>query len=157
MSLSACQRTGHKGSPESQTSSPAFTRAFSDFEFVGMGPGGYDPAAISPHGVTSQPLPKIFAAGHQYIFHRPAKESNGEAFEVLQERLRANGVQVLHAGCCLDRVIGGPGFNIRFKDGNYKGVIFNPLDGQIAYEGNLSGRYEVDDYVVVIEEAPHSR
>lgn len=154
--ISGCQGM-HKRNAELQALSPAFIRVFSDFEIVGTGPGGHDPAAITPHGVTSQPLPKIFAAGHQYIFHRLAKKSNGEVFEVLQDRLRANGVQILHAGCCLDAVIGGPGFNIKFKDGDYRATIFNRLDGQIAYDGNLSGRYEVDDYVVVIEEAPSSR
>jgi hypothetical protein len=147
ISSSACQRNN-------QAAEPGFIGAFADYDFVGMGPGGYDPAAIVAHGVTKQPLPHQFLAGHQYIFHRPSKPDETEVFSEIQERLKSRRVQVLHAGCCLDSVIGGPGFNIRFKDGKYRGVIFNPFDGQIAYDRDLSRRYDVDDYVVVIEEAP---
>jgi hypothetical protein len=150
ISASSCERTVETNSP---AGGPDFIRAFSDYDFVGMGRGGDDPAAISPHGATAQPLPSEFLAGHQYIFHRPSKANDTEVFSELQERLKSHGVQVLHAGCCLDRIIGGPGFNIRFKDGKYRGVIFNPFDGQIAYDPDLSRRYDVDDYVVVIEEA----
>jgi hypothetical protein len=54
-------------------------------------------------------------------------------------------------------MMGGPGFNIRFEDGDYRGVIFNPVDVKIASDQNLSSQYDVDDYVVVIEEAPRAR
>jgi hypothetical protein len=151
ISASSCNRMIETNSP---AGAPGFIRVFSDYDFAGTGPGGYDPAAISAHGVTPQLLPTEFLAGHQYIFHRPSKNNDTEVFSELQELLESHGVQVLHAGCCLDRIIGGPSFNIRFKDGKYRGVIFNPLDAQIAYDRDVSSRYDVDDYVVAIEEAP---
>ena len=66
-------------------------------------------------------------------------------------------VEITHAGCCLDRTIGGPGFNIRFKDGDYRGVIFNPFDGQILDDREAAARVDVDDYIVVVEEGPPTR
>lgn len=146
-----CHRNTQSGGP------PGFIRAFSDYEFVGMGPGGYDPAAIAAHGLIRQPLPPQFFAGHQYIFHRRSTTEDVEVFTEIQERLKSRGVEITQAGCCLDHMIGGPGFNIRFKDGDYRGVIFNPFDGRILDDRELAARVDVDDYIVVVEEGPPTR
>ncbi len=110
--------------PPSRKRSPAFLKAFSDFEFVGSGPIR-DDAEVPSHDLGSKPFPSDLEADVAYIFHhRRLSDGDEKLFGVLQDRFKTNGVTILEAKVGPYRFIGGAEFLITFTEGDIKGTIF---------------------------------
>ncbi len=137
--------------PMTSKHSPMFVKALSDFVFVGSVQNHSQ--TVPTHSMEVKSLPKTLQAGQKYIFHRRAPTNNDELFKELQERLRSNGVTILEAKGGGTRYIGGLVFHISFKEGEYRGIIYNTLDGQIVNNENLNKNWAFDDYLLVLEEA----
>ena len=129
----------------------ACVEVLSDFVFVGSGP--YDPKSVPSHEMKELSLPSKFQAGQQYVFHFPGRHEDANIYNRLLAGLRAKGIKITSSTADIDRYVGGPGFLITFQDGEFKGRIFNTLDGQILNNEVLAKQWSIDDYVLVLEEA----
>lgn len=140
-----------KDEPPARKRVPAFLKAFSDFEFVGSGPVGHD-VEVPPHSPGSKAFPSDLEADVAYIFHhRRLDDDDEKLFEVLQNRLKTNGVTILEAKVGPYRHIGGAEFLITFTESDIKGTILTSLDWQIMNIPALSAQWDPDDYVVILK------
>ena len=148
-----CSVSSHakKGSPSKQ-GSPAFLQAFSDFEFVGSGPIS-DDEDIPSHGINGKPLPLRLNSNLLYVFHHRLINDHDEGlFEVLKNRLQANGVTILEAKMGPLVFIGPPNFHISFQEGNYRGTIFTSLDWRVMNTPTLYDQWDTDDYILLLKD-----
>jgi hypothetical protein len=129
---------------------PPYLEVLSDFVFVGS--GAYAPSSIPAHGTKEIVLPTQLKVGTQYIFHLRRSEQTSDIHKTLVERLQSRGIKVVSSDVNLDKYIGGPIFRISFQGDDFKGFIFNALDGQIVKNEALSREWSVDDYILVLEE-----
>lgn len=131
------------------------TRVFRDFEYVGYGEGGYNLEklpALRKGDLQAKSLPAKLESGRQFVFIRPKNQERGAAFELLLARLSEGGVTVEKDSCCMMPYVGDPIFTIWFRDGKHRGVIYNTFSGAIAFDEELSAKYDSSYYVLVIEE-----
>jgi hypothetical protein len=133
-------------------SRPKVLDALSDFQFVGS--VAKDVSLDRQLSIRAQDLPLKFEVGRQYVWLKRGYANNQEIFKSLQARLNSMGVTVLDAVGNANRFIGGLSFRISFKEGNYKGTLFNALDSRIVKGKKLQKQWSFDDYVVVFEEVP---
>ena len=130
---------------------PRVLDVLSDFQFIGNQPKG---ASLDSHAIKPQDLPREFEPGIQYIWLKRGYADNQEIFKVLQDRLRVKGITILDAKGMTNRFIGGLAFEISFKDGHYKGTLFNTLNPRIVKTRKLHRQWGFDSYVLVFEETP---
>ena len=130
---------------------PRVLDVLSDFQFIGNEPKG---ASLDSHVIKPQELPREFEPGIQYIWLKRGYADNQEIFKVLQDRLRVKGITILDATGMTNRFIGGLAFEISFKDGHYKGTLFNTLNSRIVKTRKLHRQWSFDNYVLVFEETP---
>jgi hypothetical protein len=130
---------------------PRVLEVLSDFQFIGSAPKG---ASLDSVAIKPQDLPREFEPGIQYIWLKRAYADNQEIFRVLQDRLRDKGITILDATGMTNRFIGGLAFKISFKDGHYKGTLFNTLNPRIVKTRKLHRQWGFDNYVLVFEETP---
>jgi len=131
---------------------PRILDVLSDFQFIGNEPKGV--SLDSRVAIKPQDLPREFEAGTQYIWLKKGYADNQEIFSVLQERLRDRGITILEAAGITNRFIGGLAFKISFRDGHYKGTLFNTLNPRIVKTRKLHRQWGFDNYVLVFEETP---
>jgi hypothetical protein len=127
----------------------AFLKAFSDFEFVGSGPA--DTQNTPSHDLVGKALPLHFETGVLYIFHHRRLGNGERLFDILQARLKKNGVTILEAKIGPLRYIGGPAFQISFEEGGTKGTVFTSLDFKIMNNSPLYDQWDPDDYIIRFE------
>ena len=130
---------------------PRVLEVLSDFQFIGSAPKG---ASLDSVAIKPQDLPREFEPGIQYIWLKRAYADNQEIFRVLQDRLREKGITIFDATGMTNRFIGGLAFKISFKDGHYKGTLFNTLNPRIVKTRKLHRQWGFDNYVLVFEETP---
>lgn len=135
-------------------SHPRVLDVLSDFQFIGSAPKGasVDSVPIKPHD-----LPREFEPEVQYIWLKRGYADNQEIFKVLQDRLREKGITIIDATGMTNRFIGGLAFNISFKDGYYKGTLFNTLNPTIVKTRKLHRQWGFDSYVLIFEETPTTK
>ena len=146
MMLAACKPVQDRG---------AFVRdVFSDFRYVGEYPAGQSfPASITP---ASKPFPTKFAAQRLYVF-QPIGEVNAIelATNILPAGLRKAGVEVTGAprnqGDFATPSLGGPVWDIGFKQGLYIGRIYNRLN-RLLYEERINLPAGSNDDIILIFE-----
>lgn len=143
------------GSLISSTSRPAFLEALTDFTYVGS--GDQHASSTAPHGMRRRPLPQHFKVGRQYVFHYRRGIENEDLLELLKKRLSHGGVTIHAADGGLNRYMGGLAFRISFEEGNYRGTIYNTLDGQIVRNERLGKQWSFDDYVLEFERVENAR
>lgn len=154
MFLSACTLSPLTGTGGG-TGAPIAIKALSE-EFVYVGAGLADGDATAPHSTQEVPLPTRYQVGQQYVFHHRVGPDNDQLFDVIQRDLRIKGITVLEATRGDYRYIGGLAFRISAKDQTYDIRIFNTLDNTIVKDEILVGEWEVDDYILVVEEGPRN-
>jgi len=146
-----------KTEPPLRKEAPAFLKAFSDFEFVGSGPVN-DDVEVPLHDLSSKVFPSQLEANLQYIFHhRRLNDDDEKLFEVLQNRLKTNGVTILEAKVGPYTFIGGAEFLISFMEGDIKGTISTSLDRQIINTPALYEQWDSGDYVVILKTVGESK
>lgn len=133
-------------------SRPSFLSALHDFEFIGSAPVGKPVETHVP--IKPQDLPQEFKVQTQYVWLKERYADNDEIFKALQERLKSQGMTILHADGTMHRYLGGLAFVIKFKGGGYTGAISNTLDPRIVKSRRLNRQWGFDDYIVVFEETP---
>jgi hypothetical protein len=111
----------------SHSTNPDVNTIFADLQFAGNGP--FVARSVFPHAQEAKPLPKLFSAGQQYIFHRRDSVSHPDLFQLFQTRLRQQKVTVYSAVEIGDGYIGGIEFRIIFQFGLYTAAITNHWDG----------------------------
>ena len=131
------------------TSSEPLRSILSDFAFIVNCPS--ESRELPEHGMESKPIPANFELGQKYIFHHRSTD-NDELLQILQERLRANKINILSADKLAWRNVGGLLFRITFQSGSAKGYIENEPDRQILGNSNLSSQWSVDDYILRLEQ-----
>lgn len=134
---------------------PKILDVLSDFQFIGNEPKGV--CLDSRVAIKPQDLPREFEPGTQYIWLKKGYADNQEIFRVLQDRLRVRGITILDAKGITNRFIGGLAFKISFKDGPYKGTLFNTLNPRIVKTRKLHRQWGFDNYVLVFEETPPTK
>jgi hypothetical protein len=146
-----------KKEPSSRKELPKLLQAFSDFEFVGS-INIKDDIETTPHDVSSKGFPSYFEPNMKYIFHhRRLNDDEGHLFNILQDRLKTNGVTILEAKVGTYRFIGGADFFISFEEGNTKGTIHTILDWQIMKTPALYEQWDPDDYVITLKPVEPSK
>jgi hypothetical protein len=129
---------------------PLYVEALSDFVYVGSGP--YDVQSVPAHEMKELPLPSSFKAGYQYVFHLKSSGQDADIYKRLLTRLQSKDIKITSANGDVHRYMGGPGFRIAFQGADFKGFIFNTLDGQILNNPALVKEWSLDDYILVLEE-----
>jgi hypothetical protein len=132
-----------------------FARIFRDFIFVGSfsdEPRGY---GIPAHGYDPVPIPEAFVSGRRYVFvHVGPLDAAQFAIKELPGRMKAAGLQVLHAPRALDEMPTAEptGFVwwIDFRAGQCAGRICPSLDPVLYQRGGLAPNGSMEVFVITI-------
>lgn len=136
-----------KHSPDDNTA--RLSQVFSDFVFVGSGP--HDPKKVPKHTMEELSAPGEFKRGHQYIFHHQKLGETDDIYNTLLQNLQSQGLKIVLSDASIYRYVGGPAFRIEFEGNGFKGHIFNSMDGQIINNNSLVKKWDIDDYVLILE------
>jgi hypothetical protein len=118
--------------------------------FIFVGSDAYVSNSIPSHSMEVKPTPTIFDMGQQYVFHSRYSD-NDYCFDELQNRIRAQGFNILSAEKFGWRNVGGLWFSIKFSNEHHQFNIFNKPDRQILANTEQYKTMSVDDYVLAVE------